>query len=259
MTYPHVSNPFETPATESEGRMSFGTLRIFTNKVNLVKGASYVVNALGIDPDPNSPLNCLTDKNGNLWELRGKQLASNGMHTHVLVVITQRASDERLYNNFRDFMYWQADVCQRVTMPSLKQHFGDKLQQIWGKSAEVQAEIVEIEDGGYTRQAFKILKVFDSPEARQKAEEAFFSQFHQTGDNIADEIPGFEDESVPWDENDGGGEVKMSKQQALDLLPTLWIASGQNFEKFKTQLEGMPVVTAALGGIDADEIKAYQK
>jgi hypothetical protein len=245
MTYPHV-NPFEDGPAQSEGKMAFGTLRVFTNKVNLVKGAEYIVDDLGIDPDSNSSLNRLTDKNGNFWTFRGKQKVSNGQHTHVIPVITRKASNGHLYNDFRDFMYWQNDVCQRVTIPSLQAHFGPKLAGIWGKSAEVQAEVVEVEDGEYKRQAFKIVKVFKDRAEREAAEQAFFAQFNQTGAEIADEIPGFDpeiDAPVPGIDKPVG----MAREDAVKLLSTLWAAAGQDKDKFLAQLEGMPVVTAALG------------
>lgn len=248
-------NPFVHPPAEQEGKMAFGTLRVYTNKVNLTKGAEYIMDSLGIDPDPDSSLNRLTDKSGNFWAFRGKQKAPNGTHTHVIPVITRRASDGRLYNDFRDFLYWQNDVCQRVTIPSMKQHFGQKLEGIFGKSAEVQAEVIEIEDGDYTRQAFKILKVFKTKEEREAAETAFFSQFQQGADEIADEIPGFNDEPMPWEDQEPK-KVGMSKEQAVALLPTLYAASGNDKEKFLKQLEGMPVVVEALGGLDAPEVTA---
>lgn len=257
MTYPHV-NPFEDGPAQSEGKMAFGTLRLFTEKVNLVKGAEYIMDDLGIDPDPSSPLNRLTDKSGNFWAFRGKQKDSHGAYTHVIPVITRRASDGRLYNDFRDFMYWQNDVCQRVTIPSLQQFFGPKLKGVFDKSAEVQAEIVEIQDGQYTRQAFKVVKVFKDQAEREAAETAFFSQFQQSGAQIADEIPGFDPEGVdapvPWE--DDNKPVGMSKDDAVKLLSTLWMASGQDKDKFLAQLNGMPVVLTALGGIDAPEIVA---
>jgi len=262
MTHPHVaSNPFDAPAAQSEGKMAFGTLRVFTNKVNLTKGASYIAEALGIDPDPASPLNRLTYKDGNLYEFKGKQKLPNGQHTHVILVITRRASDGRIYNDFRDFMYWQNDVCQRVTIPSLQKFFGAKLDNIWGgkKSAEVQAEVVEIDDKGYTRQAFKIIKVFNTQDEREAAETKFFGQFNQSGAEIADDIPGFEDEPIPWGADGKPVEsapVGMTKDAAAALLPTLYAASGQDTDKFLAQLNGMPVVLAAIGGIDAPEIVA---
>lgn len=268
MTHPHVSdNPFEQPAAESEGRMAFGALRVFTRKVNLTKGASYVLDALGIDPDnPDSPLNRLTYKDGNLYEFKGKQLAPAGNNTHVIVVITQRASDGRIYNNFRDFMYWDKDKSQKVTMPSLRAFFGRLLEDVVaGNSAEVQAEIVEIQDKQWTRQAFKIVKRFKDQAEREAAETAFFSQFQQTGAEVAAEIPGFEDEPMPWSDDGkpvvtapSDAPVSMTKKQAVDLLPALWIASGQDKSKFLAQLagDGMTVVLAALGGIDVPEITA---
>jgi len=240
--------------------MAFGTLRVFTNKVNLVKGASYIADALHIDPDPASPLNRLTYKDGNLYEFKGKQQVPNGAHTHVIPVITRRASDGRIYNDFRDFMYWQNDVCQRVTIPSLQKFFGAKLAGIWGKSAEIQAEVVEIDDKGYTRQAFKIVKIFKTQAERETAETAFFSQFQQSGAEIAGDIPGFEDEPMPWGADgkpvEASAPVGMTKEAAANLLDTLWVASGQDKDKFLAQLNGMPVVLAALGSIDAPEIVA---
>jgi hypothetical protein len=266
MTHPHVdpnqtsSNPFDKPAAASEGRMAFGTLRVFTRKVNLTKGAEYIIDNLGIDLDnPDGPLNRLTDRNGNLWTFRGKQLTPNGSHTHVIPVITRRASDGRLYNDFRDFMYWQNDVCQKVTMPSLQKFFGQKLGGIWNKTAQVQAEVVEVEDGDYKRQAFKVIKVFKTKEDREAAETKFFSQFQQIGTEIADDIPGFGNEMdgedpIPFGNDDKP--VGMNKEAATALLPTLWAASGQVKDKFLDQLNGMPVVLTALGGIDAPEIQA---
>ena len=253
MTYPHA-NPFDQAPAESEGKMAFGTLRVFTNKVNLVKGAEYIMDSLGIDPEPDSPLNRLTDKSGNLWTFRGKQNTSNGSHTHVIPVITRKASDGRLYNDFRDFMYWDKDVCQRVTIPSLQKHFGAKLAGIWGKSAEVQAEVIEVEDGAYKRQAFRIVTVFKTREERETAETAFFGQFQQTADQIADEMMG--EDPIPWDA-DGkpieSAPVGMSKEAATALLPTLYAASGQDKDKFLAQLSGMPVVIEALG-VGKDEL-----
>lgn len=248
------TNPFDQPAAPSEPRKTFGTLRILTKKVNLLKGASYIVDDLGIDPDPSSHLNKLTDQNGNLKEFRGKQVTPSGMHTHVIVILTQQNKDGQSYNACRDFMYWDKDVCQRVTIPSLQTFFGSKLKGITqNKSAEVQAEIVEIPDGEYTRQAYKITKVFKTQAEREAVETAFFAQFNQTPDQIGDEMLG--EDPIPFgDEKDKP--VGMSKDAATALLATLWTASGQNKDAFVAQLNGMPVVLTALGGIDAPEVVA---
>jgi len=267
MTHPHIQtpgadNPFDQPAAPSKGRMMFGPLRIVTNKVDLERGALYIVDALGIDPDPNSPLNRITDESGNLREFKGKRLTPSGQHTHVIVVITTRSKDGQLYNACRDFLYWDRDKSQKVTMPSLRAFFGRLLEGVTnGKSAEVQAEIVEIPDKQWTRQAFKVVKVFKDQAEREAAETAFFSQFQKTGAEIAGDIPGFDDKPMPWGDD---GEpvaqddkpVGMTKEAAVALLPTLWTASGQDKAKFIAQLSGMPVVLTALGGIDAPEVVA---
>ncbi len=263
-------NPFEAPAAPSQGKMTFGTLRIITNRVNLETGAILTVSDLGIDPDPDSHLNKITDDNGNLKEFRGKRATPNGKSTHVITVITTRAKQGHMYNAARDFMYFDNDVCQRAAMPALKKHFGSQLKGIVGKTAEVQAEVVEIKEKDkkgkidpmtgevriYARQAFKVVKVFKTADEREAASDAFYSQFSQTSDEIADEIPGFDaeiDAPVPGIDKPVG----MTKPAAEALLPTLWAASGQDKAKFTAQLEGMPVVLEAVGGINAPEIQAY--
>ena len=261
MTHPHIQtpgadNPFDQPAAPSKGRMMFGPLRIVTNKVDLEKGALYIVDALGIDPDPNSPLNRITDESGNLREFKGKRLTPSGQHTHVIVVITTRSKDGQLYNACRDFLYWDRDKSQKVTMPSLRAFFGRLLEGVTnGKSAEVQAEIVEIPDKQWTRQAFKVVKVFKDQAEREAAETAFFSQFNQaqTPNDIVDEMLG--EDPIPFG-NDDDKPVGMTKEAAVALLPTLWTASGQDKAKFIAQLSGMPVVLTALGGADAPEVVA---
>lgn len=250
-------NPFDKPAAPSI-TTHFGTLRVITNQVELKKGASYIIDALGIDPDPDSQLNKITDDKGNLKEFRGKQLSPGGRNTHVIVIITTRNKDGLLYNACRDFMYWGKDVCQRMTIPSLQAHFGHKLGGIFNKSAEVHAEAVEIEDRGYFPQAFRIVKVFKTQAEREVAEQAHFSQLHQaeaqTADQIADEMLG--EEPIPFGDEDDKP-IGMSKSAAEALLPTLWTASGQDKDKFLAQLNGMPVVLDALGDIDAPEIAAF--
>jgi len=234
-----MTNPFDAPAPEGgQQKFYFGRLRIVTNKVNLVKGASYV--------EPG-----LTGKNGEPWEFRGKMKVDDGQHTHVIPIIQARNSSGQDYNAFRDFMYWGSDPVYRVTFPSLKEHFGEKLEGIWGKSAFVQAEVVDVDDNGYSKQAFQIVKVFKDRQEMEAAETAHFAQFNQTPDEIANDIPGF-------DEPEDDKPVGMTKEQAVNLLPTLHAASGGDYEAFRKQLEGMPVVVAALGGIDAPEVKAYE-
>jgi hypothetical protein len=210
-----------------------------TNKINLVKGASYV--------EPG-----LNRQDGTPWEFRGKMKADNGQHTHVIPIIQAKNSSGQDYNAFRDFMYWGSDPVYQITFPSLKEHFGNKLEGIWEKSAFVQAEVVDVDDNGYSKQAFKIVLVFPNRQEMETAETAHFAQFNQGAEQIADDIPGF-------DEPEDDAPVGMTKQQAVDLLPTLFAASGNDYEKFEEQLEGMPVVITALGGLDVPEVTDYGK
>ena len=87
------------------------------------------------------------------------------------------------------------------------------------------------------------------------ARTAFFSQFQQSGAEIAGEIADemFGEDPIPFGEDKPVG---MTKEAATALLPTLYAASGQDKDKFLAQLNGMPVVLTALGGIDAPEIAA---
>jgi hypothetical protein len=235
-----MTNPFDAPPPEGgQQKFYFGRLRLVTNKINLVKGASYV--------EPG-----LNNQNGKPWEFRGKMKADSGQHTHVIPIIQAKNSSGQDYNAFRDFMYWGSDPVYQVTFPSLKEHFGDKLDGIWGKSAFVQAEVVDVDDNGYSKQAFRIVEVFANRQAMEAAETTHFAQFSQTPEEIADDIPGFDE---PGDD----APVGMTKEQAVNLLPTLSAACGGDYEKLKAQLEGMPVVVKALGGIDAPEVKAYDK
>lgn len=264
---------FDQPADE-ETKTRFGMLRIFARRVKLEKGASYIMDDLDIDPDnPDSPLNRLTDNSGNLWEFRGKQPTPGSMTRHVVVVVSCTDRNSEPYNEFQDFMMFKSDACYRVTFPTLEKFFGGhKLPDIWGagKTAHVHAEVVKFTEAGkggqdFNRYALRIVKAFKDQAEREAAETAFFSQFQQTGAEVAGEIPGFEDKPMPWGD-DGkpvvtaptDAPVTMSKETALTLLKPLWIASGQDVNKFLAQLagDGMKVALAAMGGIDAPEIVA---
>jgi hypothetical protein len=234
-----MSNPLAGPPPEGgQQKTYFGKMRLVTNSVDLVKGAAYAEAGL-------------TDRDGNPYEFRGKLKKDDGagQHTHVIVVIQAKNRDGADYNAFRDFMYWGSDKCQQTTMPNLRQHFGEKLDGIFGKSAWVQAGITEIEDGDYTRQAFVVNEVYKTRQEMETASVTHFSQYNQTPQQIADDIPGFDEPEEP---------AGMSKEQATEVLPALFAASGSNYDAFVELVKKTPVVFGAFGNdIDAEEILKY--
>lgn len=213
-------NPFREPAPKARGKSYFGRLEIQTHSVELESGASYVVPGI-------------TYPDGNLREFRGKKKKDDGsgQHTHVIVTVETRNREGNTYKAARDFLYWQDDVCQRVTIPSLQEHFGKDLSGIWGKSAWVQARIEEIEDGDYTRQAFVVERVFDN---RQQMEDASMEFFDNSSQN----------EDIPWDDDEPDAD-DTAVESAFDVskvLPTFWESSGKDKGAFLNMLKATPVV-----------------
>lgn len=170
-----MSNPFSEPAQGGSAKMVFGTYKLTVNGVDLVSGyAGYT--------DPR-----YLDKDGNAWNFKGKQLNPKSKNFHIVQDLTLERKDGTEYVAFRDWMYWEKDVCYKAAYPSHKKLFGDDLAGIFGKTAEVQAEEVEVDDKGYSRKCYKIVKVFKNKAERQKAREAYFSQFAKDSNGHADE------------------------------------------------------------------------
>lgn len=159
-------NPFEGEPTGSEGKTRFGMLAIIAHRVELASGASYTVPGLTLKGEP--------------FLFKGKQLTPDGKNTHVILTLEQHDSKGVAYTSFTDFMYWKNDGACKITLPTLKARFGEKLAGLYGKRVPVQIEEIEYQDRDYTRRAWKLVKVFVTPEDCARAEKDFFSR-HANG------------------------------------------------------------------------------
>jgi len=155
-------NPFEGEPTGGEGKTRFGLLALIANKVELVGGASYTVPGLTLKGEP--------------FAFKGKQLTPDGKNTHVILTLEQHDSKGEKYMAFQDFMYWKNDAGCKITLPTLKARFGEKLTGLYGKRVPVQIEEIEYQDRDYTRRAWKVVNVFVTPEDCVRAEAAFFKR-----------------------------------------------------------------------------------
>lgn len=234
-------NPFENEPENSGGKMVFGTYRMVTNRIDFETG-----NAGYSDPR-------YTDKNGQPRHFKAKVLNPKSKNVHVIQDLTCTAKDGHTFVQFRDFMYWAKDVCHQAAMPSHKEHFGPKLEGIYGKTAEVQVELIELDDKGYNRQCFKIVKVFKNIAERESARDSYFSKFGNgessngnsaTNPNVPD---GYTAES--WSNTKNLIKQYAAMPEAPKKKPTLvaWIIEQVVELKGSTQEEMNEIVSKVLG------------
>lgn len=156
---------FDAPpeAGRGEGKTRFGSLGIIASRVNLVTG------------DPGYTVPGLNAK-GEPFHFAGKQLDPNGKSSHIILTLDQANKDGQQYTAFQHFMYWESDPDCKITFPTLKAHFGEKLEKLKGTKVNVQVDEVTYTEKNFTHYAWKVVKVFDSLQARDAAEADFFKR-----------------------------------------------------------------------------------
>lgn len=211
-------NPFAVEPEGGSGKTMFGLYQIVTKTVRLETGASW--------SDPR-----YTTKDGAVWAFKGKKPDKTSKNVHVVQDLTCIAKDEHEYVVFADWMYWKNDKQCAAVLPSHKTVFGDKLDGIFGKKVYVQAEMIEIVDGEYTRRALKIVKTFKTKAAMEAEREAFFAKFGEAnGAHAEAALPaGYE---VGFGDDSRGGD-KISAENWIDFIVDE-VKKGRSSEKIAT-------------------------
>ena len=232
-----MTNPFQDGPASNE-KFMFGTLSLRVNKIVLQAGHEGYT-----EPD-------LTNKDGDLYYFKAKVKDPGGYYNHAIMVLKCRRQNGTEYLAHRDFLYKDDDPEMEMAMPALRQFFGQNLEKICGRTAEVKVQDARFEVGGYKKSTFVVVEVYPDRAAREAAEQKHFAQFSspepQSGAEIADDIPGFGEDPIPFGEPEPTP-VGMPLDQAVNLLQPLWLSSGQNANQFYSQLAGMPVITPHFG------------
>lgn len=160
-----MSNPFSEAPKDLGGKHIFGTYQMKANRIEFEAGnEGYTL------PECKS-------KGGEPWHFKGKKLNPKSKSVHVIQELTCEAKDGHEFVQFRDWLWSAKDVCYKAVIDSHKENFGDDLNGIYGKAVEIEAELLELDDKGYSRQCFKVVRVFKNKAERNAAREAYFAQF----------------------------------------------------------------------------------
>lgn len=144
-----------------------------------------------------------------------------------------------------------------VTNPSI-QALGLQARDIIGKYAKYQfakARTYTDRNGDpRSSTSFKFLEIYDDADAAREAADEFFNSIGvgtQSGDEIASEIPGFEDNGA----SDGGNGSDPERAALAQFLPALWAQAEQDPAQFAVKIAEMPMLAAHFD-IDSPEVQA---